>query len=519
MAGLTLEQLNKIGAKPKQIGGVPLQQLQKPEPTFSERIKEDLAKRRETFGAGVEAQSRQQQTTTETTLQAVGQGAGLLFDVAGEALKSVVDKIPDAIKKPIVAKSVLNTPLGEAGIKAISQGMDIYKEWKVGNPRAARDLESVVNIGLLIPFGVGAKVAERGVAKPLIEKALVESGEKALIKTQGEFIRELVRPIATVTTKKEFVTRTTEIGVGPFKRSVITPTSQERIAENFVSQIPKVKPANTFQRNYNFIKDANFTEAERLKTLLINNDFVFTKKELLLKLRNTKSKLAENPLITGDAKKAAGKLITKIQTMVAKKPAKGKGSELLQIRKDFDRWVGSQRGEAIFDPAKESAISISNREIRRTINDFLNVNAKNVGVKDSLKKQSSLFNAMENIAPKAAQEADTAFIRSLQRVGNVLGTKSRIVQGIAAAVGIGGLGAAATFAPAAAAMGISGWLIYQGGKLILKPQVRILLGKAVGELQRNAGLLTRVSGIGVIGALKDNNDAINELKQLLEKYD
>ena len=98
MAGLTLEQLNKIGAKPKQIGGVPLQQLQKPEPTFSERIKEDLAKRRETFGAGVEAQSRQQQTTTETTLQAVGQGAGLLFDVAGEALKSVVDKIPDAIK-------------------------------------------------------------------------------------------------------------------------------------------------------------------------------------------------------------------------------------------------------------------------------------------------------------------------------------------------------------------------------------------------------------------------------------
>ena len=244
---------------------------------------------------------------------------------------------------------------------------------------------------------------------------------------------------------------------------------------------------------------------------------MFTRKELLSKLNNTKSVLAENPLITGDAENAANRLITKIQAMVAEKPAKG--SELLQIRKDFDRWVESQKGGAIFDPAKENAISIANREIRKTINDFLDINAKDVGVKASLRKQSSLFNAMENIVPKAAQEADKAFVRSLQRVGDILGTKNRIVQGIAAVVGIGGLGAAATFAPAAAVVGISGWLIYSGGKLILKPQVRILLGKTIGGLERNANLITRGIGIGTVGALKDNNDAISELKQLLEKYD
>jgi len=49
----------------------------------------------------------------------------------------------------------------------------------------------------------------------------------------------------------------------------------------------------------------------------------------------------------------------------------------------------------IFDPSKENAFSIANREIRQSINDFVDTRAT-VDVKTTLREQSNLFSAMEN---------------------------------------------------------------------------------------------------------------------------
>ena len=179
----------------------------------------------------------------------------------------------------------------------------------------------------------------------------------------------------------------------------------------------------------------------------------------------------------------AGRLIEGAKKIIEKN--EGKGSGLLKARKEYDAWVLSQKPKA-FDATAENAFTVANNTVRDTLNTILDDNATNLGIKDSLRKQFNLYKAMENIAPKAAEEANTPITRAMQRIGQTLGTKNKIVQAIAAAVGIGGLGAAATFAPAAAVLGGVGYVIYSGGKLILNPQVRILFGRL---LQTSSHLL------------------------------
>ena len=163
MAGLTLEQLQKQGAV-KKGGGVPLESLQsvKPAaPSFLERTSERIGERAEKIGEAELEFARGKQSFAESTLQTAGQLTGGLFDIGGEVLVSALKLVPGFIKEPVkdVAEDVLKSPIGQAGLKAISSGVEQYRSWKVGNPRAAANLESVVNIVSLLPVGAGTKIA------------------------------------------------------------------------------------------------------------------------------------------------------------------------------------------------------------------------------------------------------------------------------------------------------------------------------------------------------------------------
>lgn len=427
----------------------------------------------------------------EVGVQTAGAVAGGLTDMASEVinwtLKQTWKIIPDLVKKPIeeVGKDILNTPAFQKGIELAQKGIEYYQGWKDENPRVAKDLESVVNIGVLLSYSRVAQKVGVGIKKDIGKVAgkLAPKLEESAIKNKGVFVRELVKPVETKSILESQVPRTTEKGVGLFKKSIIKPTPKELNMEKEVMKIPGIDPKKTMQQNYNLISDANFKEANLLKTSINNNDFIFPKKELKFKLQITKNELMQNPLITGDASKTASKLITKVDQMIDEVPAKG--SSLLKLRKEYDNWISSQKGTGIFDPAKENALSIANREIRHTINNFLIDKSINVPVKASLRKQAILFDAMENLVPKAAIEANTAFGRLLQNSMELLGIKSKIVQDIAAAVGIGGLGAAAYFAPPVAVIGGTGLLVYKAGKMIMNPSLHLRVASLLKTLENN----------------------------------
>ncbi len=468
-------------------------ETEQPPEGFFTRVAGDIRERGERFGEGFE----RDRELVPTALQLTGETIGGAFDVLGETLVSggrVLSAItPDILEEPIVegvkttGQFLTDTQTGQAVLNAIQQGADIFEELQKTNPELAENLRAIANIASILPAERALGFA-KGAGK--VGRTLEESGEASLRAQKKSFIERLVSPIRTKKVKEAQVPRQREIGFR--KKTVTKPTRQETRAAEALIDIETLSPRRTTQFNFNAIQDANIAEAKTLKTLLSENDFNFPRKELNAVLEKSKEKLKANPAIVGDAEKTADKLIAEINRRVKEAPAKG--SSLLQVRKDFDQWVKSQKGANIFDPNRENAFSLANREIRDSINNFIDVKAINVDVKSSLAKQTSLFNAMEIIVPKAAQEADTAFLRTLQKVGKVLGVKSRIVQGLAALIGIGGLGAAAAFAPPVAVIGGLGLLTFKGGKLILNPKVRILLGKTIRELEKT-GAIAEITAI------------------------
>lgn len=431
-------------------------------------LKTDLLKRGQSLKQTFTDTASGKINPLSTGLQTFGAVAGGINDVIGEGVNSL---LPNSFKN-VLSKSVEKI----AATNTVKDITELYSIFKEKHPEAAKDLESITNIATLFPGYKGASIGLKSTGKVLDKtgKALIESGEKSAVKQSKNFASKLVTPIETKATKEAAVSRTSEIGKGLLKRSVIEPTFSEKMAIEAVQKIPGISSSKTYQQNYNLIKDYNRNLAQKLESDISTNDFIISRREVVSKLNQSINKLSDSPVIIGDAEKTARKLIEGAKKFVIEN--KGSGSGILKARKDYDSWVKSQKPKA-FDATTENAFSLANKEIRDTLNSILERKAPNLEIRSRLKEQSSLFEAMKTISPKAALESNTALGRSLQKVGNVLGVKNKAVQAAAAVAGIGGLGAAATFAPAVAAVGVPSYLLYKGTKALLKPSVRKTTGK------------------------------------------
>lgn len=488
---LTEEQYNMAlnkGFSPQSIIQMEQQRKQQetaPEPNYFQRVGGAFQKAGQDITSGIQEgadqyiQGVQQANTAQNTAGAamgeLNATGGLLragLRTAGGVASAAFAPITEApgIKQGLNAVGGLISKI--PGVSAVTQKAG---ELAQQHPQAAKDIQNVFDIATL---GMGS-----GVAKPLTKAAegagesLIKSGAAAIDANAFKFAQDLVKPIESKATKLDQVGRTTEAG-GLFKRDIVTPTANEIESAKEVAQIPGISPSNTFQKNFNIIRDYNVQQAKQLESDVAQYDFVIPRKEVMSKLNEAASELQNSPLIVGEAEKTAQKLLNGAKKFIDQNP--GTGSGLLKARKEFDQWVLSQKPKA-FDAKSENALTIANRAIRNAMNTTLDENAINLGVKDSLKKQSALYRAMDNIAPKAAEEANTVFGRALQRIGQALGTRNKLVQTIAAATGIGVFGAAAAYAaPLTIAIG-AGFLLYQGGKLVMKPGVRTAIGKLLKE--------------------------------------
>lgn len=409
--------------------------------------------------------------------------------------------VANAAFSPVTEAPVIKQGLEGIGsliskIPGVQHIIDNASELAQRHPELAKDIKNIVDIATLV--APTSNVVQKGTNA--LGTTIENGAIKAADSQKGDFLRSLLSPEQTKAVKEAQVGRTSETGIGIFKKSVIAPTDTQIAAEKAVSTIPGIKPANTVQQNFNIIRDANTQAAKDLEASVQQSNFIIPKKEISSRLSQAAANLKKSPVIVGDSEKTAQKLLDGATEIINKNP--GTGSGLLAARKEYDNWVLAQKPKA-FDAASENAFTLANREIRSTFNTLLDEKAPTLGVKASLRHQNSLYNAMDTLVPKAAKEADSAIGRSLQKIGAVLGTKNKIVQATAAGVGIGGLGAAATFAPVVAGLGIPTYVIYKAGKFVLKPSVRKALGKA---LQNTAKPLKDSDRIVIQGLLDQYSD-------------
>ena len=457
-------------------------------------------------------------------VQAAGKTAGLAFDVIGEGLISAGHGLsfitPDVVEKPVVEgfKNVINwisnSQAGKEAANAISEGADAWQRFKNNNPQEAKTVESAVNLGLLL-----APVKTKAKASPLepIEKKIGDVATKQIAKNRGKFVQDFVLPKPTVKTKLAETSRTTEKGWGPFRKSIVEPSAREKEIATEVYKIKAVSHKNSIQMNMNVISDENVKLARQLESHVAKSKVNIPLTESSNAIDSAISTLvSENPTIVGNAERTAQRIGQKAKDIIDKNGTSGSG--LLRSRKELDNWIRSQKGQKAFDPEMENALSVSVKAVRTAMNDLLDSKVKNSVVKRELKRQSLLYDALESLGPKAAEEANTAIARAWQNAVKVLPFKNKLVQELGFLTGIGGLGAAAKFAPLLTAT-IGAAAVGRGAyKLVMTPQAKIMVGKIVKLIDKavisskNPSMIRQLRADRALLLELNNNASIEEQK-------
>lgn len=452
------------------------------EPGFFERIGTRLEGRGEDFDTIVDAFEDGDQGILESVFQTTGKVvAGGLVDIVGEgvatAAGSAFDTLntlddaltPGGTDNPLEAErnqaiaAVWNETIGPKVLQkakdAANQGIEAYQTWAKSNPRFARNVEAVANIGLVFAPVKVRPGAAAGPSAPTVvgraAEAVGRSVETKVARDRGSFVADLVRPKGTKKVREAEGLRTTD-PQGLLGRQTVTPSGQEQAIASVVSDVAAVKPGNTLVQNTNAIKKEITTEATSLRKTLQSSPVKIPRADIKQSMDDVLTSLGENPLLVGDAAKTGKNTVARAKQFLGDNPNTPAG--VLKARQDFDAWVEAQRPK-VFDPVTDSPLSIAVGATRTAMNGIVADSVPTIAVRTSLNKQSQLFKARDNIAPKVADEAATNIGRLAQRVSSIVGLNKGL-QNTLVKMGVGGaaLGGSAFTAGAGATAAVLGGL-------------------------------------------------------------
>jgi hypothetical protein len=361
----------------------------------------------------------------KTRLQVAGDFAGTAADVlsAGQigADGKTVSQVLKGAGTGYAADLSNHLKSGDTGINALTPGMGTV-------------------IGATIPF-VEPAISSAGKGMSAVTKAAKQS--KTALDTVStargsvahtNFVKDLVTPELTGKNLANAIKtgKVTEgVGVGARDVSGAVPGLKSIVEE--VSTVPGLSKNKTLLENTNAIHDEVGAVAENLVTSLktveqqVGKDRgFFTPNEFKGYMKGVKTELQDNPLLVGDAEKTGNKILAKFEALVKQHGYTPSG--LLSARKELDSWMKMQKGN-VFDGATENAVSIALRAIRQGGNDFLAAKVPDVAVKEMLARQSNLYRAIDNLAPKAAKEGATGFERFIGRHSKAIKVGSTIIGG------------------------------------------------------------------------------------------
>lgn len=463
------------------------------EPGLIGRIGEDLSAR---IDSSVESATRDRSLLNTllargsglTQFQVAGDVAGAGLDVIGEVGSAAIGAAGDLAKKVApetsatisdfvstkaeeftdFASEKLNalsqTEIGKRGIAAAQDTAEAWQAFSDEHPTVAADIADTVgaagNIALAFapvkttPKGAGII----GPKKPGLLKRAAGALDDSVIKKKKNFVDDLVKPLSVKKVRESEIKRTVE-GKGLFGGRKITPSSFESEIAGTVGKIKEVKQSNTLLQNLNAVQSGLTDEAETLTALLKGSNVKIPRPDTKRTMETVLAKLKSDSLLVGDAAKTGEKVFDKARKLLLSNPNTPAG--VLKSRKQLDAWVKKQSTRA-FDPKTENALSVSLGEIRQSMNDIISNSVPNIAVKESLKKQTNLFRAIDNIGPKAAKEAQTAVGRMAASISKELGITNILDPKMTLALSALGLGTIAS--PTAAATLGTGVLAVKGAQ-------------------------------------------------------
>lgn len=134
------------------------------EPSFLERTATDLEGRGAKVADIIQARGKGEQSIIETAGQFVGQEIGAATDVVGNIIANnpLIESISDVSQ--VALEKFSRTDIGEKALDALQAGGKAIDKFSKENPRAARNIEAIINIGGAAGSGITTPTA-RGVAQ------------------------------------------------------------------------------------------------------------------------------------------------------------------------------------------------------------------------------------------------------------------------------------------------------------------------------------------------------------------
>jgi len=443
-------------------------------------------------------------------VQVAGQVAGGALDLMGSAmlgpLQAATRVTPESIKEPVgeavsgAFTTLAETPVGKAGLEAVKAGVDRWSEFKAANPQEAKTIESAANIGLLA-FPVSKKALSGRAAKLERKAAAMTRGQR------DKFVHDLVLPKPTPKVLTEQAARTKEKGKF-LRQKVVSLSKRERLIFDEVKRVKGLNPRRSVQHNRNAI-------GKQLDVLARNlEDAVGKKRIIVLKTnvtdqitKNMDDLLKTNPLVASD--KSFVNMMDSIKRnasrILDKHPQTPRG--ILQARREFDGWARKIR-KSTFDDTTTNTFKEAVKSTRNAMNDAVDKSIPSAGVRTSLKRQNLLFDALENIDPKAAAEGSNAIVRTFNKLTQVGPARTKAVQALGTVTGLGVIGASATFStPLAVGLGI-GAITYAGRKALMSPTTKRGVAKLLRGLDK---ILPTTKNPSVLRQLRADRAVIVEM--------
>ena len=331
-------------------------------------------------------------------LQSVGSVAGGINDIVGSSLEHLPG-VGGVVKgaEGLIGAGVKNLARTDIGKKVIG-GISNFAQQ---HPELSADIGAVGNI-----VGAAATLEGGSAVKDIVESGVSKAlGKNAIESVISDVAPELTGKAGVKNVAKQGLMKTAI--TGEIKPIVDKATTE--LGQIVVDNVPKFTKLATFADKVNATREAVYSMADKLKTGVINSgkDIIYPFKELAAKMNGLEPSIA----IKSDS-------ILQNQFNLAKeaalKIAKEKGgtiSSLFDARKAFDDLVAKQFPnlyDRLNTPMRDAITSM-----RRAMNDFIAEKLPaGSGFIDSLKIQSRLFDAIDNMAPKAFNEiGSTRFSR------------------------------------------------------------------------------------------------------------
>ncbi|MCK9629801.1 MAG: hypothetical protein M0R37_14570, partial [Bacteroidales bacterium] len=338
-------------------------------------------------------------------VRAVGTGIGAVNDVAAGAAVGAVKAITPASVEQKAGQAVtgfLSTNVGKAGLSAVQSGLEAYEKWKSNNEEAAKDLEAVVNIAEIFPVGKGV-VGAGEIATKVVEtiSAGVKAKKAVSAAKDVQRLQELLSPVETKAMKEAAVREGRTTASGLLSKSKIIPSDETKmLAEEMVGL---VDPKKSIAENVKVIDKEVTSLAQNLEKTLAGNKKGFNLQQAENYIRSV---VEEKPLmfISETAEGSAyNKVVDTALDIIKKHPQNAEG--LWAARKEFDAVAEAMTGA--FKKTAQGDLNATNasqavRNVRRKMNELISELSGNPEFKESMKRMSNLYDAMEVLSEKGA---------------------------------------------------------------------------------------------------------------------